>query len=134
MLTYHGTVFGQDVRIIVDTFLLMCYIMGSLVPFVPFFAFGFIAKGGNMGPGYRLAVAWGLGLFSLPLAMFGGFVYALFNGEGCLPAGPSASIMGVLSGSFMLTTVVVHQACKLDMQQKEESRLRKEADASMATS
>ncbi len=127
MLTFHGTVFGQNIHIIVDTFLLMCVTIGALVPFVPFFAFGFIAKGGDMSPGYRLAVAWGLGLFVLPLAMLGGFVYALFNGGGCLPAGPSASIMGVLSGSFMLTTVVVHQAFKLDEQREEEDRLRKEA-------
>ena len=134
MLTYHGTVFGQDVRIIVDTFLLMCYAMGALVPFVPFFTFGFIAKGGNMAPGYRLAVAWGLGLLTLPLAMLGGLVYALLEGNGCLQGGPVASIMGVVCGTLLLTGVVVDQAFKLDQQREEENRLRKEADASMATS
>lgn len=133
MLTYDGAIFGQDVRIVLDTFLLTCVMIGALVPFVPFFAFGFIAKGGNMSPGYRLAVAWGLGLFALPLAMFGGVVYSLFNG-GCIEGGPAASIMGVVSGSFMLTTVVARQAFKLDEQRDEEERLRKEADASMATS
>ena len=131
MLTYDGAIFGQDVRIVLDTFLLTCVMIGALVPFVPFFAFGFIAKGGGMAPGYRLAVAWGVGLFSLPLAMFGGVIYSLFNG-GCIEGGPAASIMGVLSGSFMLTTVVAHQAFKLDEERKEENRLRKEADASMA--
>lgn len=134
MLTYHGTVFGQDVRIIVDTFLLMCYAMGALVPFVPFFTFGFIAKGGNMAPGYRLAVAWGLGLLTLPLAMLGGLVYALLEGNGCLQGGPVASVMGVVCGTLLLTGVVVDQAFKLDQQREEENRLRKEADASMATS
>lgn len=133
MLTYHGTVFGQDVRIIVDTFLLTCFVMGSVVPFVSFFTFGFIVKGENMAPGYRLAVAWGLGLFALPLAMFGGFVYALFNG-GCIPYGSAVSIMGIAGGTFLLTGVVARQALKLDEQRNEEERLRKEADASMATS
>lgn len=127
MLTYDGAIFGQDVRIVLDTFLLTCVVMGALVPFVPFFAFGFIAKGGNMTPGYRLAVAWGLGLFALPLAMFGGVIYALLEGGGCLQGGPAASIMGTLSGTFLLTTVVAHQAFKLDEQREEEDRLRKEA-------
>ena len=127
MLTFHGTVFGENIHITVDTFLLTCVMVGALVPFVPFFAFGFIAKGGNMTPGYRLAVAWGLGLFVLPLAMFGGAVYALLEGGGWLQGGPAASIMGTLSGTFLLTTVVVHQAFKLDEQREEENRLRKEA-------
>lgn len=126
MLTYHGAIFGQDVRIIVDTFLLTCFAMGSVVPFVSFFTFGFIAKGGNMSPGYRLAVAWGLGLFSLPLAMLGGVIYSLFNG-GCIPYGTAVSIMGIAGGAFLLTGVVARQALKLDEQQKEEDRLRKEA-------
>ena len=127
MLTYDGAIFGQDVRIVIDTFLLMCIMVGALVPFVPFFAFGFIAKGGNMSPGYRLAVAWGLGLFSLSLAMFGGVIYALLEGGGCLQGGPAAALMGTLSGTFLLTTVVAHQAFKLDDQREEENRLRKEA-------
>lgn len=132
MLSFDGTVFGENIHITLDTFLLACVMIGALVPFVPFFAFGFIAKGGGMAPGYRLAVAWGLGLFALPLAMFGGVIYALLEGGGCLQGGPMASVMGVLSGSFMLTTVVAHQAFKLDEERKEENRLRKEADASMA--
>lgn len=131
MLTFHGAIFGQNVHITVDTFLLTCLIMGAFVPFVSFFTFGFIAKGESMAPGYRLAVAWGLGLFSLPLAMFGGLIYALFNG-GCIPAGTAVSIMGIVGGTFLLTAVVANQAFKLDEQQKEEERLRKEADASMA--
>ena len=134
MLTYDGAIFGQDVRIVLDTFLLTCVMIGALVPFVPFFAFGFIAKGGSMAPGYRLAVAWGLGLFALPLAMLGGVIYALLEGGGCLQGGPVASIMGVVCGTLLLTGVAADQALKLDKQQKEENRLRKEADASMATS
>ena len=134
MLSFDGTIFGQNVHIVLDTFLLMCYAMGAVVPFVPFFTFGFIAKGGSMAPGYRLAVAWGLGLFSLPLAMLGGVIYALLEGGGCLQGGPVASIMGVLCGTLLLTGVAADQAFKLDKQQKEENRLRKEADASMATS
>ena len=127
MLTYDGAIFGQDVRIVLDTFLLTCVVMGALVPFVPFFTFGFIAKGESMAPGYRLAVAWGLGLFTLPITMFGGAVYALLEGGGCLEGGPAAALMGTLSGTFLLTTVVVHQAFKLDEQREEEDRLRKEA-------
>lgn len=134
MLTFHGTIFGENVQITLDTFLLMCYAMGALVPFVPFFAFGFIAKGGSMAPGYRLAVAWGLGLFALPLAMLGGVVYAIFEGGGCLQGGPVASIMGVVCGTLLLTGVAADQALKLERQRDEENRLRKEADASMATS
>ena len=134
MLSFDGTVFGENIHITLDTFLLMCYAMGAVVPFVPFFTFGFIAKGGSMAPGYRLAVAWGLGLFALPLAMLGGAVYALLEGGGYLQGGPVASIMGVLCGTLLLTGVAADQAFKLDKQQKEENRLRKEADASMATS
>ena len=134
MLTFHGTIFGENVQITLDTFLLMCYAMGALVPFVPFFAFGFIAKGGGMSPGYRLAVAWGLGLLSLPLAMLGGVIYALLEGGGCLQGGPVASIMGVVCGTLLLTGVAADQALKLERQRDEEDRLRKEADACMATS
>ncbi len=127
MLSFHGTVFGENIHVVIDTFLLMCVMVGALVPFIPFFAFGFIAKGGSMSPGYRLAVAWGVGLFSLPLAMFGGVIYALLEGGGCLQGGPAAALMGTLSGTFLLTTVVAHQAFKLDEQREEEDRLRKEA-------
>lgn len=133
MLSFHGAIFGQNVHIVLDTFLLTCYVMGALVPFVPFFTFGFIAKGGSMTPGYRLAVAWGLGLMTLPLAMFGGLVYALLEGNGCLQGGPVANIMGVVCGTLLLTGVVADQALKLERQRDEEDRLRKEADASMAT-
>ena len=84
MLTFQGTVFGDNIHITISTFLLACSALGVLVPFVPFFTFGFIAKGENMTPGYRLAVAWGLGLFTLPLAMLGGVIYALLEGGGCL--------------------------------------------------
>ena len=58
--------------------------------------------------------------------MFGGLIYALFNG-GCIPAGTAVSIMGIVGGTFLLTAVVAHQAFKLDEQREKEERLRKEA-------
>ena len=135
MFTLHGEMGNSDITIVVNWFAGVCWLVGVAVPFVVFFCFGFMARKEKMSAGYKLAVAWGLGLFTLPLALLGSCIYVAITGTDLqIPDGPAVALNGVINGTFLLTSVVVWQAGKLSIQHDEEERLRKEADASMATS